>query len=110
MSNRCWTVAPSSKVPCSSGTNSVTRAEASRRPRPTSTPTTVEVTDLDTDINRCGTPGAADMAPPNPSRPSLAITTACPVEVCLSADRLERGTVDGVLSALVWQDAGVVHA
>ena len=51
-------MAPSNEVPASSGTMAVTGAETSSWPRPASTPATADVTDLDTDISRCGVSGA----------------------------------------------------
>ncbi len=57
MSSRCCTVAPANDVPASSGTIVVTSAAGSRAPRPARIPATVDVTDFETDISRCGVSG-----------------------------------------------------
>ena len=53
---------PSQEVPASSGMCAVSRSSGESTPRPTSTPQTADVTDFDTDINRCGVDGVMPLA------------------------------------------------
>ena len=57
MSSRSCTLAPANEVPASSGTIGCRPGARIERARPARIPATVEVTDFDTDISRCGVSG-----------------------------------------------------